>query len=97
MAENVNLKKGNLRKKSLIGFSWTTLFFGFFVPLFRGDWLWLLIMLTLGIITSGISNIVLAFLYNDFYTTKLLENGWEPADEISKNILVNKEMISFDK
>lgn len=97
MAVEINLRKGNMLKKSVVGFSWTTLFFGFLVPLFRGDWLWLIIMLILGIFTYGIANIILAFLYNKFYTNKLLENGWEPADEVSKNILINKGMIIEEK
>lgn len=93
MAVEITLTKDNMIKKSAVGFSWTTFFFGFFVPLFRGDWLWLLIMLILGICTSGIANIVLAFLYNKIYTNKLLELGWKPADEYSKNILITNNLI----
>lgn len=93
MAVEINLKKGNLIKKGFVGYSWTTLFFGPFVPLFRGDWLWALIMLALGIVTYGLSSVILGFIYNKIYTNKLLEDGWEPIDEISKNILVNKGMI----
>lgn len=93
MAVEINLKKGNLVKKGFVGYSWTTFFFGPFVPLFRGDWLWALIMLALGIVTYGLSSVILGFIYNKIYTNKLLEDGWEPIDEISKNILVNKGMI----
>ena len=37
MAVEVNLEKYKVRKKGFIGFSWTSFFFGFFVPIFRGD------------------------------------------------------------
>ena len=95
MATELSLKKGNLTKKGLVGFSWTTLFFGFFVPIFRGDFTWAIIMVILEAITCGASNIVMAFFYNNkIYTAKLLENGWEPADEHSKKILIEKGMIT---
>lgn len=93
MAAEINLQKGNLIKKGFVGFSWTTFFFGFFVPLFRGDWLWFAVMFALGLMSCGIANIILAFMYNKFYTVKLLENGWEPADDFSRNILINKGIL----
>lgn len=93
MAIEITLKKDNMVKKSYVGFSWTTLFFGFFVPLFRGDWLWAVIMLVIGFFTSFIGHIVLAFLYNKIYTTKLLESGWQAADEYSKSVLVTNNII----
>lgn len=89
MAKVVNLQRGGLVAKGVVGFSWTTLFFGAFVPLFRGDWKWFLIMLIAAICTMGISNLVLCFIYNGIYTRDLLENkNYEPADEISRQRLI---------
>lgn len=54
MATQVNLVKGVLMKRSFVGFSWTVFFFGFFVPIFRGDWVWFILMLIAAIITYSI-------------------------------------------
>ena len=59
------------------GFSWTMLFFGIFVPLYRGDWKWFLIMLIANIFTYGLASIVFAFIYNKIYINDLLEKGYK--------------------
>lgn len=84
----VNLKNqvGAL-KQAKVGFSWTTLFFGPFVPLFRGDLKWLLIILLVDAVTCGIAVFVWPFVYNKTYIKGLLEKGWLPADDMSYNTL----------
>ena len=59
------------------GFSWTMLFFGIFVPLYRGDWKWFLIILIANIFTYGLASIVFAFIYNKIYINDLLEKGYK--------------------
>jgi len=76
-----------------IGFSWTTLVFGYFVPLFRQDWKWFFIMLIAGFLTSGISAIVLAFMYNKLHINDLLVKGFLPANGTAKQILINKNFL----
>jgi len=58
------------------GFSWTYLFFGGFVPLFRGEVLLGLIHLILSICTFGMSNVVFCFLYNKQYMIRMIEKGY---------------------
>lgn len=78
-----------------IGFSWTTLLFGYFVPLFRKDWKWFFIMLITGFLTSGISSIVLAFIYNKFHINDLLIKGFLPTNETAKQILIDKNFVAI--
>ncbi|WQT47107.1 HrgC protein [Helicobacter pylori] len=94
VATTISLKKDNLIKKGLVGFSWTTLFFSFFVPIIRGDVEWAVIMFIAALFTSFISNIIFAFIYNKQYTTRLLESGYEPTDEYSRGILRSKGIIA---
>ncbi len=44
VATTISLKKGNLIRKGLVGFSWTTLFFNFWVSVIRGDARWAIVM-----------------------------------------------------
>ncbi len=76
-----------------IGFSWTTILFGYFVPLFRKDWKWFFIMLIAGIFTSGLSGFVFAFLYNKLHIHTLLSKGFQPANELSRQILVDHKIV----
>jgi hypothetical protein len=60
-----------------IGVSWTILFWGFLVPLFRGDWKLVMVMLPLGLITLNLSNIKFMFNYNEIYIKKLISSGFK--------------------
>ena len=87
MAQTVELKKGNVKKKGVVGFSWTTFFFGFFVPLLRGDMMWAVGMFIAACVLPIISNIILAFIYNKKYTENLLQQGFEPCGEADRALL----------
>jgi hypothetical protein len=84
-------KDSGLMKKGYFGFSWTTLCFGMFPALFRGDFVTFIgafvVLVLLGIFTFGIgfglAMFVWAFLYNGYYTRRLLERGYVLADSDS--------------
>ena len=64
-------------KEAPVGFSWTVFFFGFFPPLFRGDWKWFFIILLLALITMGLSSFVFMFIYNKIYIKDLIGAGYK--------------------
>ena len=70
-----------------LGFSWTTLFFGIFPALFRGDFKNALIMFLLALFTLNLSWLIMPFFYNKMYVTDLVSKGWMPADQMSANTL----------
>lgn len=84
----------NQYKVAPVGFSWTTLFFGFFPAMFRSDWKWALIQFLLALITSGISCFVMPFIYNKIHIKELLKKGFIPIDENQCKYLVAKGIIS---
>lgn len=87
-----NPKTGHI-KEAPVGFSWTVFFFGFFPPLFRGDWKWAVIMFLLAMITMGLSGLVFMFIYNSLYIKDLVASGFKvksvgmgTVDQISQKI-----------
>lgn len=71
-----HLQTGALRQAP-VGFSWTTLFFGFFPALIRGHWTGALIIFLIGFFTFGLSQMVFAFIYNKMYVRHLLGEGFK--------------------
>lgn len=93
MMENPNT--GQI-KEAPVGFSWTVFFFGFFPPMFRGDFKWGFIMLILALITVGISNIVFMFIYNKFYIKDLIGDGFKVKSIINSNEDLIRARLKMD-
>lgn len=87
MAKVVMMKhpETGVLKKGLYGFSWTTLFFGFFPAFFRGDILIGVALLVACVLTCGVAGLVWAFMYNKRYTLGLIEKGYVFSDTEEKN------------
>ena len=62
--KRINLKHSDsgLNKSGFIGYSWTYFFFGFFVPIFRGEIGIGLMHLIFSIITFGLFHLIMPFL-----------------------------------
>lgn len=84
---------GQLRTAK-VGFSWTVFFFGFCVPIFRGDAKWAVIMFVASVLTLWLANMIFCFTYNGTYIRDLLSKGFRPADAESRQILIEKRFIS---
>lgn len=69
-----------LTKTGYYGFSWTYLFFGWLVPLFRGELGVAALHMLFTVCTLGIWQIVVSFLYNKQYMIRLLEKGYVLKD-----------------
>ena len=107
MAQKILLKhpQTGLVTTGFYGFSWTTLFFGFFPALFRKDFLTFVVGFAIytlvAIITVGLGAIVAsiawAFMYNKYFTRKLIAQGYRLADADTANQLAASALgVSLD-
>jgi len=69
-----------LTKNGYFGFSWTYLFFGWLVPLIRSELGVAALHLIFTIFTFGLWQLIVAFLYNKQYMTRMLEKGYVLKD-----------------
>jgi hypothetical protein len=94
MAQPIAIKHppSGLVKQGYYGFSWTYLFYGFFVPLFRGEPVIALLHLIFSVLTAGLWQLIVSFLYNKQYMTRMLTAGWVLADSEAKNAIAASKL-----
>lgn len=87
MATQIRMKhsKIGLIRNGYYGFSWTYLFFGWFVPLFRGEMAVAAFHVFFTVITLGLWQLVFCFLYNRQFMSRQLLDGWELSDSSENN------------
>ena len=89
-------QESGLSGHCFFGYSWTYFLFGFFVPIFRGEILIGLLHFFLSVITFGIFQIIMPFLYNKQYSVRKLTGGWVLNDDYDKNMIA-KQRFGFSK
>lgn len=87
MAQSIPIKyeQSGLTKMGYYGFSWTYLLFGWFVPLVRGELGVAALHLLFTIVTAGLWQLVVCFLYNSQYMNRMLTSGWVLAGSEEQN------------
>mgnify|MGYP006129722409 CR=1 FL=1 len=73
-----------LSKTGFVGYCWTYFFFGFFVPIFRGEIGIGALHFLFSVVTFGLFQLIMPFLYNKQYTSRLLVSGFN-LDETDAN------------
>lgn len=83
------INKSGDRKNVKLGFSWTFLLFGWWVPVFRLDLKWAVIFFVSTLIAVSIDpafstgvSAVGGFIYNRLYAKDLVDGGYHGATEI---------------
>ncbi len=94
MATRVLIKHqaSGLTRNGYVGFSWTYLFFGFLVPMFRGELGISALHLFFSIITGFIWQLYACFMYNKWFMTRMLTRGWVLADSETMNTLAAQKL-----
>jgi len=88
MATSIPIKHSGsgMMKTGQYGFSWTYLFFGWFVPLIRGELGVAALHLLFTMFSAGIWQFIVCFLYNKQYMTRMLTNGWVLSGTEEQNL-----------
>lgn len=63
-------------KVGYVGYSWTYLVFGWFVPVVRGELGVGVLHLVITLVSFGLSQLIFPFLYNRQYMNRMLTSGW---------------------
>lgn len=81
-----------LVKTGYIGYSWTYLVFGWFVPVMRGEIGIGALHFLLTMVSLGLSQLIFPFLYNRQYMGRMLTSGWR-LDSTDANSALAKRVL----
>ena len=85
---SINLKHtSRVSKNGYVGYCWTYFFFGFFVPIFRGEIGIGVLHFIFSIITFGLFQLIMPFLYNKQFMVRNLTKQWVLNDTEERNSL----------
>ena len=83
-------------KSGYVGYCWTYLILGWIVPVFRGEIGIGVLHLILTLVSFGLFQIIMPFLYNKQFMVRQLTTGYELSDEESVNLMAKKRLgIAF--
>jgi hypothetical protein len=74
-------QQSGLVRKGYVGYCWTYFFFGWLVPIFRGEIGVGVLHLLLTSVSLGFFQLVMPFLYNKQFMTRQLTSGWQLSDD----------------
>ena len=93
----VKHSESGIQKNCFVGYSWTYFVFGFFVPIFRGEISIGIFHLIFSLVTFGIFQLIMPFLYNKQYSIRLLNDSWNLDDSEENNVIARYKIgISID-
>jgi hypothetical protein len=78
-------EQSRIVKYGYVGYSLTYLIFGWIVPIVRGEILIGVLHLVITFVSFGLFQLIMPYLYNKQYTTRLLTSGWVLADTEEMN------------
>ncbi len=85
-------KLSNIVKNGYVGYCWTYLIFGWIVSIFRGEIGIGALHFLLTLISFGLFQIIMPFLYNKQFMIRNLTNGYELNDEESVNLIAKQKL-----
>lgn len=83
-----------IAKSGYVGFSWTYLLFGWFVPVIRGELGVGVLHLIITFVSFGLSQLIFPFLYNRQYMNRMLTTGWA-LDTFDPNYEIAREKLDI--
>ncbi len=88
--------QSHLVKNGYVGYCWPYFFLGWIVPIFRGEIGIGALHLILTLVTFGLFQMIMPFLYNKQFMTRHLTNGYELDGELEVVAMAKRRLNIVD-